>query len=79
MAKASKKTQGRTQNVIGIILAVLSLVAFPPILGIISIALGYWGSKKGDKKLGKITMILGIVFAIIGMFIGWYLSTYAGA
>lgn len=54
----------------GIILAVVSLMLFPPIFGILSIFCGYKVYKRDSEDEGKGIMVLGAIFMIIGMIIG---------
>lgn len=61
---------GRTEGIIGIICAVISLAFFPIIFGPVGIILGAISSKKGSKTLGLVTIILSAVFMVIGFIIG---------
>lgn len=55
---------------LGIIFAVLSLLLFPIIFGIVSIFCGYRVFKKWDEKVGLGIMIFGACCMILGVIIG---------
>lgn len=56
---------GKTYAYLGIASAVFSLIIAPIIFGPIAVILGYMAWKEGEKTLGTITIILGIVLALI--------------
>ena len=66
---------GRTQGIIGIICAVVSLVVLPPFFGVAGIVLGILALKKGQRNLGLIAIILSAVFMVIGGIIGVVVSS----
>ncbi len=68
--RATKKLGGRIYSALGIVSAVLSLLAFSGVFGLLAVILGYTGYSKGDKKLGTWAMVLGVVLAILGVLLG---------
>lgn len=56
---------------IGIVSAVISLIIAPVVFGPIAVILGYLAMRKGEKQLGLVAVILGIVLAIIS----WIIAT----
>jgi len=59
--------------VVGIICAFISLLLFPPLFGILAILLGAYALSKASeeqKSLGWITIVLGAIFMIVGIFLG---------
>ncbi|MFC1686294.1 hypothetical protein ACFLZZ_04735 [Nanoarchaeota archaeon] len=65
-----QKSMGRVYSIVGIVSAILSLVYWPFFFGLVAVAFGIIGIKKGDARLGTIAIILGVVLAIMSYLIG---------
>lgn len=61
---------GRTAGIFSIICAVVSLLFFPPIFGLIGIFLGIKSLNNGAKSLGIVGIVLSAIFMIVGMILG---------
>jgi uncharacterized membrane protein YvbJ len=62
---------------IGIICAFAALVFLPPVFGIIAIVLGAYGLSKApenQKRICWVSIILGIVFMVLGMLFSIYVA-----
>jgi O-antigen/teichoic acid export membrane protein len=70
MVKKKTENKGRVYSIIGLICAILSILIFPIVFGVIAITLGIFARKKGDATFGLVVIILGAVFMVIGMIIG---------
>ena len=70
-------SSGKTQAIIGIVCAVISLLFLPPVFGIAGIILGAIAIKKGRKVLGITTVVLAAVCMILGAIFGAYVSLQA--
>ncbi len=57
---------------VGIISAIVSLLIFPPVFGILSIFCGYKVYRQDSEGWGIGIMVLGGIFMIIGMILGIY-------
>lgn len=68
------KHPGRTEGIIAIICAVVSLLFFPIIFGPVGIILGITAHKKGEKTLGLVAIILSAIFMVIGFIFGAYVG-----
>jgi len=68
------KHPGRTEGIIAIICATVSLLFFPIIFGPTGIFLGVIAEKKGEKTLGLVAIILSAIFMVIGFILGAYVG-----
>ncbi len=70
-----KQTDITPIAIVGIICAFISLLFFPPLFGILAVLLGAYALSKASedqKSLGWITIVLGVTFMIIGIFLGMF-------
>ena len=73
-ARASGRPPGRGFTMAALFLALLGLALFPP-GGLIAIACGAIGRSRGDRTLGTIAIVAGIVSFIASFFIAaWVLG-----
>ncbi|GEM_PF-2997879 len=70
------KSKGMTQAVIGIFCAVIALLFFPPLFGVIGIILGIMAVHKGEKTLGVTAIVMAAIFMLIGMVLSYYVNTH---
>ncbi|HTY44292.1 MAG TPA: hypothetical protein VMC80_03545, partial [Patescibacteria group bacterium] len=64
-----KVPEGRIYSILGIVSAVLSLIVLPILFGPAAVILGVIAINKKDKTLGIISIVLGIVLAILSWLI----------
>lgn len=67
---------GKTQGIIALISAILSLLFVPVLFGFIGIVLGILSYNKGQKTLGMTAIILSAIFLVIGILLGIYVITH---
>jgi hypothetical protein len=74
----AKGLKGKTFAYIGIIFAIASVIILPIVFGPLAIICGYISTTRGERDLGRVAMILGIVLAVIGFILGFLyaLMTY---
>ncbi len=65
-AAAAAQGAGMTAK-IGIVIGIIGIFFFGIILGPIAIVLGYMGYSKGDRSIGAIAMIVGVVALIVSL------------
>lgn len=73
-AEPKPKHPGRTEGIIAIICAAVSLLFFPIIFGSAGIILGIFSHKKGEKTFGLVAIILSAIFMVIGIIMGVYVQ-----
>ncbi len=78
-AEPSVKNPGRTEGVIAIICAAISLLFIPILFGVIGILLAVKAKNKGQRALGLVGIILSAVFMVIGIILGALAHTYLPA
>lgn len=71
----SKTENAMPYLVIGWICAVLSLIAFPFVFGIVGVTMGIISTKK-ESRVGMAVIIASIVFMLIGLIYSDVLMTY---
>jgi hypothetical protein len=71
----AKGLKGTTFAYIGIIFAVASVVVLPVLFGPLALGFGYIATKRGERGLGLVAMILGVVLALIGAIFGFLFAS----
>jgi uncharacterized membrane protein YqjE len=67
------ENKSNTFSIISFVVSSLSLLMFPPFLGVISIIASVIGIFK-EEKHAKIALVVAIVFMLLGMFFGLFFS-----
>jgi len=67
------ENKGRTFSILGIVFAFCSLIVLPIIFGPAAVICGSIGVIKGDRTLGIIAIVLGVILAVISYIIAIYL------
>lgn len=62
----SGRPPGRGWAVTGIVSGVLAFVLIPPLFGALGILFGFVGRAKGDRRLGRIAIIVSIFSLVLG-------------
>ena len=57
---------GRGLAIAGLVSAGLSVVILPVVLGLVAVVTGILAMKKGERSLGRLAIILGVVLPIVG-------------
>ncbi len=65
-AGGSSHLEGRGYTVGSFILAVLAILVYPPLHGVIGAVLGYIGHRKGDS-LGRTAMVCSLTAMVVGL------------
>lgn len=73
-AEAPEKSGGRSQGVVSIVCAGISLVFIPILFGVLGIVMGALSKDRGAKTLGLVGIILSAVFMVIGLGLSLYLN-----
>ncbi len=62
--------------VCGVMSGVIAIIILPPIFGVAGVMLGAAAMKKGERTIGMMALVLSIVFMILGMLLGGYMTLH---
>lgn len=63
----SRRRPGRAWSVVGIVSGALAFVLIPILFGPLGIVLGIVGYRKGDRRLGRVAIIVSALGLILGI------------
>jgi hypothetical protein len=72
MATTTPVSSGaRVCSILGIVFGVIAIVFFPIIFGIAGIVLAIVGYTRGDRRLGRLAIIVAVAGTVLGFVLGY--------